>query len=311
MNESSRPPPEPQPAPGAVRLGERHAVSTFGQARQVLAWIWAHPANRQRRLRGVMRAVAFQLRSLLGHRMMTTIGRDGRMWVAPHERAASKALYANPPDWNEMSAWRLILTPGDLFVDVGSNVGTYALWAGDAGATVIAIEPNPAAAARLRENAALNDFPIIVVQCALAAAPGRMTLSRGRDCMNHLLFGAAPGVGDEIDVDTLDNVLRGRYAAGVKIDVEGAERLVLEGAEQALSQGRIGVLQLEWNGMSERILGEPRSRAADILLRHGYTFARPGPDGVLHAVDPWRPSPEDIFAFAPADPWSTRTVRVC
>ena len=34
-----------------------------------------------------------------------------------------------------------MLAPGQLFVDVGANVGLYVLWALDAGASVIAMEP--------------------------------------------------------------------------------------------------------------------------------------------------------------------------
>jgi SAM-dependent methyltransferase len=146
----------------------------------VLRWTWNHPANRQRRLRSAARVITFQVRGRLGRRTLTTVGRRAQMWVALHETGGSKALYANPPDWNEMHAWRHILAPGDLFIDVGSNVGAYALWAADAGATVIAVEPSPIAAARLRENVALNQFQITVLQCGLSNEPGRMKLTRGR-----------------------------------------------------------------------------------------------------------------------------------
>jgi hypothetical protein len=54
--------------------------------------------------------------------------------------------------------------------------------------------------------------------------------------VNHLLTDSAAS-GDRITVDTLDNVLGDRHATGVKIDVAGAERLMLDGARRALSQG--------------------------------------------------------------------------
>lgn len=272
-------------------------MSAVAEARAVLGWACAHPANHRRRLRAAARVITFQVRGRLGRRTLATVGRDGRMWVALHETGGSKAVYANPPDWNEMHAWRRLLGPGDLFVDVGSNVGGYALWAADAGATVIAVEPAPVAAARLRENVALNDFPITVVQCGLSSEPGRMRLTRGQDTTNHLVF-SADLPGDDIEVDTLDNLLGDRIAAGVKIDVEGAERLVLEGARRALSQRRIRVLQLEWNAMSERVLGESRSPVAGLLRGYGYTFARPDREGVLRATDALDTAVEDLFAVA-------------
>jgi FkbM family methyltransferase len=271
------------------------------QAYQVLRYVWSHPANRRRRLRGVARATVFQLRGRVGQRTLTAIGRHGRMWAQLHYTAASKVLYANPPDWNEMQAWRRILRRGDLFLDVGSNVGSYALWAADAGAEVIAIEPSPDAATKLRENVGLNAFPITVLQCGLAAEPGRMTLTRGQDSNNHLMLDPV-AVGDEIEVDTLDRVLGGRYAAGVKIDVEGAERLVLEGAGRALAEHRIGVLQLEWNELSERVLGDSRAPVAELLGRHGYVLRRPDPRGVLRETHVADTRGEDVFAVRPGHP---------
>lgn len=268
-------------------------------ARKVLGFVWAHPANRGRKVRSTARAVSFQVQGRLGRRAQATIGRHGRMWVDLHATGASKALYANPPDWPEMQAWRQILQPADLFIDVGSNVGSYALWAADLGARVIAIEPSPQAVRRLRENVQLNDFPITVLECGLAAEPGEMTLTSDKDTVNHLLTDPA-ATGDRITVDTLDNVLGDRHAGGVKIDVEGAERLVLEGARRALSQGRIDVLQLEWNAMSDHVFGEPRAVAAQILTDYGYEFMRPTDHGVLRPSSAELVGRHDLFAVSPA-----------
>ena len=220
------------------------------------------------------------------------------MWAELHCAAASKVVYANPPDWNEMRAWRRLLQPGDLFVDVGSNVGSYALWAADAGARVIAVEPSPEAARRLRRNVALNDFPITVRECGLADRPGRLTLSTGQDTTNHLLLDP-DAVGDSIEVDTLDNLIGDRFVTGVKIDVEGAERLVLDGAVRALEERRIGVLQIEWNGRSQQVLGEDRGPVAALLTKYGYELTRPDHRGVLGDTDVSGTDARDVFAVLP------------
>jgi len=271
-------------------------VSQVGQAWRVLAFVWSHPANRRHRLRSVAHAVRFQVRGRLGRPTMTTVGRRGRMRAWLHDTAAARALYANPPDWNEMRAWSRWLRPGDLFVDVGSNVGGYALWVAEAGAEVIAVEPDRDAATKLRANVALNEYPIVVRECALAAEPGRMWLTRDLGATNHLLSAPSAGAA-QVEVDTLDNLLGDRYAAGVKIDVEGVERLVLEGAVRALAEHRIGVLQLEWNAMSQRVLGETRSPVADLLARHGYRLARPDRQGELRPAVASAASDRDMFAI--------------
>jgi FkbM family methyltransferase len=271
-------------------------VGTARDARQVLTYVWTHPANRRMRLRSVGRAVAFQIRGFLGRPTLTTIGTNTKMWAELHYCAASKVIYANPPDWPEMQAWRRIIKPGDLFVDVGSNIGSYALWAAEAGAEVIAIEPDPGAAARLRRNVALNRYPIKVVECALAAECGRMTLTTGNDTINHLLLDSG-GPGTQVEVRTLDDIVGDRWVTGVKIDVEGAERLVLAGAQRALSTQRISVLQIEWNRASEALLGETRDSLVAMLHQHRYDFMRPDGDGRLRPTDPSGYG-EDLFAVA-------------
>ena len=263
----------------------------------VLRFVWNHPANRGKRFRALLRAVRFQVRGRTGRPTQTPIGESTRMWAVLHRASSSKVVYGNPPDYPEMMAWRRLLEPDDLFMDVGSNVGVYSLWAIDCGAEAIAVEPSADTVALLRENLALNGNPRVEVhQCALAGVPGEMWLSEGRDSTNHLMVGSTSG--ERVEVRTLDDLLGERTAAGVKIDVEGAERLVLEGATRALSEHRIQVLQLEWNSMSRKVLGEDRSPVEALLRTHGYTFARPDEAGHLHPTEDVRMG-ADIFALAP------------
>ena len=67
----------------------------------------------------------------------------------------------------------------------------------------------------------------------------------------------------------------------MKIDVEGAERLVLEGASRALADLRIDLLQIEWNHCSLDLLGEDRKPVAELLRKCGYELCRPDASGAL------------------------------
>ena len=72
---------------------------------------------------------------------------------------------------------RRLLRPGDTYVDVGANVGSFSLAAslavGDKG-KVVAIEPNPVIYARLIENQLLNPFStnILNFNCAVSDQQG-------------------------------------------------------------------------------------------------------------------------------------------
>jgi FkbM family methyltransferase len=191
--------------------------------------------------------------------------------------SASKVVYGNPPDYPEMLAWRRVLRPGHLFVDVGANIGTYAIWAAESGADVIALEPAEDTFALLLENVALNGYPVNVVRAAAGSACGTAQFTSGRDCVNHL----DPKGSVQTAVVTIDSLIEGRTVAGMKVDVEGFELDVLRGCERALSEHRIGLIQLEWNTASLAAAGTDRLPVADLLARHGYTLYRPDPQGVL------------------------------
>lgn len=121
------------------------------------------------------------------------------------------------------------IDPGDHVWDVGAAVGTYSIIAALHGGSVMAFEPVPINAARIEQNAVLNDVGnrITVVETALAEYSGQAPMQ---------LAGDAPGEGTHRlsdDGDTTVPVDRGDAFDDppdvLKIDVEGAEQQVLAG----------------------------------------------------------------------------------
>jgi FkbM family methyltransferase len=200
-----------------------------------------------------------------------------------------------------MVVWRQRLRPGDLFVDVGANIGIYTIYMLDLGARVIAFEPDSHNAGRIREHLALNEYTAEVIEKAVSNASGVVRFTQGLDSYNHLLMSDSGGI--EIEATTLDDVLGDCPVDGMKIDVEGAERLVLEGARRALAEHRIRLLQLEWSaGEVQTTLSEDRDPVADILRGHGYVLYRPDRKrGDLHRIAGPVPTGADVFA-SPDEP---------
>jgi FkbM family methyltransferase len=264
-----------------------------------------HPANRGHAVRAVYRYLSCEIRArVTGQPVVVKIGDRSSVLAHLHRGGSWRAVIGNPPEPPEMRAWRRILEPGDLFVDVGAHVGLYSLWALDAGASVIAVEPNPEAASQLRANVAFNGFLAELVEAAVGATPGRMAMA-GQDLLRqHLVLDGSPASnlsredGSTVEVRVLDDIIGDRSVRGLKMDVEGAERLALEGAAQLLDQRRVDVMQLEWNECSVALLGEDRGPLARMLETRGFVFARPDDDGVLHTDS--RPGfGADVFAVAP------------
>jgi FkbM family methyltransferase len=224
-----------------------------------------HPSHRGRRTAAIGHALGYELwTNILGHPSRIPIGERSHIIAYKGETNPPHAVMHNPPNWPEMLVWKRYLRPGDLFIDIGANIGSYSVYAAECGAEVISVEPVPHNAKRVRENLNLNGYAGQVVQKALSDHPGSVRITADKDSLNHLVDEG----GIEVTATTLDDLL-GNRSAVAKIDVEGAEELVLAGARKALSEHRIRLLQLEW-AVSERLGISDRVNAQTILDEAGY-----------------------------------------
>ncbi len=270
------------------------AAAQFTTGTDVLRFVWGHPANSGQRARAVLRAIRYQAQvRLLRRRAMARLGERSLLWVDAHRTAASKVIYANPPDLPEMLVWRRALRDGGLFVDVGANVGSYTILAAELGAEVIAVEPAADTFGLLSENIALNGYPVRAVQAAAGRRCGTARFTSGLDAVNRLAVDG-PAV---TEVVTVDSLVGDRRVHGMKVDVEGFEIEVLHGAARALAGRRIGLIQLEWNEASWSAVGTDRRPVAELLAGHGYRLYRPDADGrLVEVADPAFGA--DVFASA-------------
>lgn len=151
----------------------------------------------------------------------------------------------------------------DCFVDVGANVGYYTCLARSLGRQVIAVEPLPANLRYLRRNLEANGWSdVLVVPSALAARDGEAVL-HGAATGASLIEGwggASQLMRANVRLATLDGLLGprlGRDNLLIKIDVEGAEVEVLDGAMKTMLATpapvwvvEIGVGELHPRGMN-------------------------------------------------------------
>src|SRR5262245_29388281 len=128
------------------------------------------------------------------------------------------------------------LRPDDAVVDVGANIGAFAVYAAQrTRGRVLAVEPHPGNAAALRRNLEANGASRAeVAECAVADERGTTPLFLGRSGTTHQLFAAGKdaGEGESVDVrvTTLPELLAEHGFSRVdflKLDCEGAEGLVL------------------------------------------------------------------------------------
>lgn len=149
-------------------------------------------------------------------------------------------------EWCDDEAFVLahILSPGDVVVDIGANIGTHTVFFGtkvEQTGLVIAFEPQRLVFQTLCGNVALNGLTnVITFHAAVGAARGQLTFPPV-DPRVQFNFGAVAGteggVGEVVDVIPLDELALPRCTL-IKVDVEGMEAKVVVGAKDTIARCR-------------------------------------------------------------------------
>jgi FkbM family methyltransferase len=236
-------------------------------------------AHRSRLKRGAFRPML----SKLINRLRTgpiDVQYQGASFRFYHQASATERGALFNPDYNldELDFLRAHTPPGGVFVDVGANVGTYAMVLARRVGTlgkVIAIEPHPITHARLAFNRAASGFSQVhLVAAAAGPSDGELMIETDGDNLGASHIVSADRAGNAIKVPSLrlQRILGDAGVAHVdalKIDVEGFEDRVLTGffkdAPQALWPRAVVIEHLSRNEWLQDCI-------ADMLAR-GYAAA--------------------------------------
>jgi len=231
-------------------------------------------AQRSRLKRGAFRPMLSRLVNLL-RAGPVDVRYQGASFRFYHQASATERGALFNPDYNieELDFLRAHTPAGGVFVDVGANVGTYALvLARQVGADgkVIAIEPYPVTHARLRFNcAASGNSQVSLVAAAAGPSDGEVLIETDGDNLgaSHIVTGE-PG-GNAIKVPSL-RLMRILVEAGadhvdtLKIDVEGFEDRVLtsffEQAPPSLWPRAVVIEHLSHNEWLQDCIADMRAR---------------------------------------------------
>jgi FkbM family methyltransferase len=198
-------------------------------------------------------------------------------------------FYDEPYEPEMSAAIRRLLGPGDVFLDVGANIGYFSVLAGtivgDTG-HVAAFEPHPVALATLRSAIAVNGLSgvVHVVEAAVGSAEGTTPLFLSDDPVLSTIDPARSPARDHFTFDrsidvrqiTLDAWLGERQELApriraIKIDVEGAEADVVNGMRRTLAAcPRAAILcETETGSPADRLLRADGYTASMLDVRGG------------------------------------------
>ena len=196
-------------------------------------------AQRSRLKRGAFRPMLSRLVNML-RAGPVDVQYQGASFRFYHQASATERGALFNPDYNleELDFLRAHTPAGGVFVDVGANVGTYAMVLArhiGANGKVIAIEPHPVTHARLAFNRAASGYTqVILVAAAAGPSDGELMIETDGDNLgaSHIVSGEPGGNAIKVPSLRLQRIL-GDGAVGhvdaLKIDVEGFEDRVLTG----------------------------------------------------------------------------------
>lgn len=237
-------------------------------------YITDHPLTRHQKLKALGRWLRWQVGSrIVPGQVAVGFVNDSVLLVSPGMTGATGNIYVGLHEYQEMSFLLHLLRPGDTFVDAGANVGTYTVLASKvAQAECISIEPVRKTFDHLMRNVNLNGVCELVDarNVGLGSRKGRLKFSSGLDTVNHVLDASEVELeGEEVEVDTLDDIVAGRSPCLIKIDVEGYEREVVAGARALLARPSLLGLIVETNGSGSRYGFDQRGLHEEVI---GYGF---------------------------------------
>ena len=211
-----------------------------------------------------------------------------KMWLDPEDLISRMILVDGVWEPRSVEMLAAHLPAGATFVDVGAHIGYYSLEAaskvGNTG-HVIAVEPNPDTLRVLRMNLEANHAAIVTV-APVACSDAESTLdlyeaaeaNTGESSLSKSNASQAGSIAHTYKVRArpLDDIVRESGVTrvdAIKIDVEGAEYLVLKGAEATLDRFH-PVLVIEIVDQQLRSMGASAGQVRAFLTAHGYREGR-------------------------------------
>lgn len=145
-----------------------------------------------------------------------------------------------------------ILSPDDIFLDCGANIGLFSLVAAEKvgpGGLVLSFEPVPETMSALRKNVALNGFSWVQTHpIALGETTGNaelVAMPGGGGLSSFAPANPQEGERTRVPVRRLDDIVDAAWFSRirlVKIDVEGAEYSLLRGARRLMAESQCDVI---------------------------------------------------------------------
>jgi FkbM family methyltransferase len=201
-----------------------------------------------------------------------------RFRVHTGEETGRRMFYYNRYEHLQEDVFLDLLRPNALVFDIGANMGLFSLLAASRGAQVISFEPSRLLASRFQENVELNGVANIrLIAEAVSDRSGSISFYETRfgNCGVGRVFefghshNASPSYA--VPTNTLDfYVSRLGMPSLVKMDIEGAEWLALNGADETLRRSDAPDFLIEFHPQEIQALSGSMESCLQKLVGYGF-----------------------------------------
>ncbi len=270
------------------------------------ARVFLHPVNRGRFVQTALRVLWWKSNQVLFH-IPVIIEMVPGVKIACHPENSFSGLivYTRIPEYEEIARVYTYLHSGDVCVDVGAHLGEFSFITASRGATVYAFEPTPSSRELLEENLELNPAlkgRISLQPQAVSDKVGFLEFVIGTKAETNHIRRATETSGKILKIrsTSLDAFVDRKHISHIhllKVDVEGAEMLVFNGAKKLFAQKRIDVVMFEVGPAVE--IYHPTLRAIqEFMTSYGYTIYTMEKEQTLRRIsNDWQPtSTLNVFA---------------
>src|SRR5712691_5879788 len=206
-----------------------------------------HPLTRSAPFKAWARFVSWQIRSRMHQEIIVPWLGGQSLAVRRGMTGATGNIYFGLHEFADMMLVLHLLREGDLFLDIGANVGSYTVLAsGVCRATTWAFEPDPETVRDLKRNIAVNNLNALVTvfELALGSLDGVIPFTVGLGPANRVATAGEENI-RTVNRQRLDALIGTRRPVMLKMDVEGHEEEVLRGAQALLASDCLKAVELE------------------------------------------------------------------
>ncbi len=227
-------------------------MRVFTQLIAIIHFIMRHPLNAENKIKALIKFIKWQLGiRLLNGKILTPWVDNSSFICGLGETGMTGNYYTGLIEYEDMGFLLHTLQSDEIFVDIGANVGAYTILASKViGSQSIAFEPLPETIDRLRDQIQINriDSRVDIRNKGVGDKKCQLFFTNNNDTTNKVSPAGNINNSTIVEVTTLDIELDNNSKYFLKIDVEGFEFNVIEGASNLLSSDAISAVIIELNG---------------------------------------------------------------